>query len=56
MIYLEIALLIGCIVYAARLGGIGMAIAVFGFGMKLGDLPIDVMLIILAVLFCISVM
>ena len=64
MIYLEIALLIGCIVYAARLGGIGvgmaggigMAIAVFGFGMKPGDLPIDVMLIILAVLFCISVM
>ncbi len=64
MIYLEIALLIACIVYAARMGGIGvgmagglgMAVAVFGFGMKPGDLPIDVMLIILAVLFAISVM
>ena len=38
MIYLEIALLIACIVYAARMGGIGvgmagglgMAVAVFG--------------------------
>lgn len=64
MIYLEIALLIACIVYVARMGGIGvgmagglgMAVAVFGFGMKPGDLPIDVMLIILAVLFAISVM
>lgn len=64
MLYLEIALLIGCIVYAAKLGGIGvgmaggvgMAIAVFGLGLKPGDLPIDVMLIIMTVIFAISVM
>lgn len=64
MIYVEIALLIGCIVYAAKLGGIGvgmagglgMFIAVFILGMKPGDLPIDVMLIIMTVIFSISVM
>lgn len=64
MIYLEFAILIGCIVYAARLGGIGvgmaggvgMFIAVFILGMKPGDIPIDVMLIIMAVIFAISVM
>lgn len=64
MIYLEIALLVGCIVYAAKLGGIGvgmagglgMFIAVFFLGLKPGDLPIDVMLIIMTVIFAISVM
>lgn len=64
MIYLEIALLIGCIFYAAKLGGIGvgmaggigMFIAVFLLGLKPGDLPIDVMLIIMTVIFTISVM
>lgn len=64
MLYLEIVLLIGCIVYAAKLGGIGvgmaggigMFIAVFILGLKPGDLPIDVMLIIMTVIFAISVM
>lgn len=64
MIFLEIALLIGCIVYAAKLGGIGvgmagglgMAVAVFGLGLQPGAIPIDVILIIMSVIFAISVM
>lgn len=62
MIYVEMLLLIGCIVYAAKLGGIGvgmaggMAVAVFVLGMKPGDIPVDVILIIMAVIFAISVM
>ena len=64
MIYLEIALLIGCIVYAARLGGIGvgmagglgMFIAVFCLGLPPGSMPLDVILIIMSVLFACSVM
>lgn len=64
MIFLEVALLIGCIVYAAKLGGIGvgmagglgMAVAVFGLGLQPGAIPIDVILIIMSVIFAISVM
>ena len=64
MVWLEFALLFGCIVYAAKLGGIGvgmagglgMAIAVFGLGLKPSGLPIDVILIIMAVIFTCSVM
>lgn len=64
MIYLEAALLVACIAYGARLGGIGvgmagaigMVIAVGVFGMKPGFVPIDVMLIIMTVIFAISVM
>jgi anaerobic C4-dicarboxylate transporter DcuA len=58
MIFLEIILLFGCIIYAAKLGGIGvgmagglgMAIAVFVLGLKPGAIPIDVILIILSVI------
>ena len=47
MIFLEIILLFGCIIYAAKLGGIGvgmagglgMAIAVFVLGLKPGAIP-----------------
>lgn len=64
MIFLEIILLFGCIIYAAKLGGIGvgmagglgMAIAVFVLGLKPGAIPIDVILIILSVIFAISCM
>ena len=64
MIFIEIALLIGCIVYAAKLGGIGvgmagglgMAVAVFGLGLQPGAIPIDVILIIMSIIFAISVM
>ena len=64
MIFLEVVLLFGCIIYAARLGGVGvgmagglgMAIAVFVLGLKPGDIPIDVILIILSVIFAISCM
>ncbi len=64
MIFLEVILLFGCIIYAAKLGGIGvgmagglgMAIAVFVLGLKPGSLPIDVMLIILTVIFAIGCM
>lgn len=64
MIFLEIILLFGCIIFAAKLGGIGvgmagglgMAIAVFVLGLKPGAIPIDVILIILSVIFSISCM
>ena len=64
MVWLEFALLFGCIIYAAKLGGIGvgmagglgMAIAVFGLGLKPSGLPVDVILIIMAVIFTCSVM
>ena len=64
MIFLEIILLFGCIIYAAKLGGIGvgmagglgMAIAVFVLGLKPCAIPIDVILIILSVIFAISCM
>lgn len=64
MIFLEIILLFGCIIYAAKLGGIGvgmagglgMAIAVFVLGLKPGAIPIDVILIILSVIFAINCM
>ncbi len=64
MFFLEIILLFGCIIYAAKLGGVGvgmaggvgMFIAVFCMGMKPGDIPVDVILIILAVIFAISCM
>ena len=64
MIFLEIILLFGCIIYAAKLGGIGvgmagglgMAIAVFVLGLKPGAIPIDVILIILSVIFAIIFM
>lgn len=64
MLILEIAILLGTIVLAARLGGIGvglagglgMAIVVFIFGLPPGDIPIAVMLIILSVILALSVM
>ena len=64
MLFIEILLLFGCIIYAAKLGGIGvgmagglgMAIAVFVLGLKPGDIPVDVILIILSVIFAISCM
>ena len=64
MIYLEALLLVGCIAYGAKLGGIGvgmagavgMVICVGVFGMKPGFVPIDVMLIIMTVILAISVM
>lgn len=64
MVWLHFALLFACIIYAAKLGGIGvgmagglgMAIAVFGFGLPPGSMPIDVILIIMTVLFACSVM
>ena len=64
MVWVHFALLFACIIYAAKLGGIGvgmagglgMAIAVFGFGMKPGFIPIDVILIIMTVIFACSVM
>ena len=64
MVWVHFALLFACIIYAAKLGGIGvgmaggpgMAIAVFGFGMKPGFIPVDVILIIMTVIFACSVM
>lgn len=64
MLLLEIFILIGAIVLAARLGGIGvglagglgLAIVVFILGLPPGDIPIAVMLIILSVILALSVM
>ena len=64
MVWIHFALLFGCIIYAAKLGGIGvgmagglgMAIAVFILGLPPGSMPIDVILIIMTVLFACSVM
>lgn len=64
MLILEIVILIGTIILAARLGGIGvglagglgLAIVVFLLGLPPGDIPIAVMLIILSVILALSVM
>jgi len=55
--FIQLALILICLFYAARkggvalglLGGIGMIVLVFGFQLKPGVPPVDVMLIILAV-------
>jgi anaerobic c4-dicarboxylate membrane transporter family protein len=54
---IQLAIVLACLFYGARkggvalglLGGIGVVIFVFGFGLKPGTPPVDVMLIILAV-------
>ena len=64
MVWVHFLLLFACIIYAAKLGGIGvgmaggigMAIAVFLLGLPPGPIPIDVILIIMAVIFTCSVM
>ena len=64
MVWVHFILLLGCIVYAAKLGGIGvgmagglgMFIAVFCLGLPPGSMPLDVILIIMSVLFACSVM
>ncbi|MDO5104922.1 anaerobic C4-dicarboxylate transporter family protein [Capnocytophaga sp.] len=58
MIYVELLIVLMAIFIGARVGGIGLgvfgmlglAILVFGFGLKPGNAPIDVMLIIVAVI------
>lgn len=53
----QLAIVLACLFYGARkggvalglLGGIGLVVFVFGFGMKPGKPPVDVMLTILAV-------
>ncbi|MDR0239562.1 MAG: anaerobic C4-dicarboxylate transporter [Deltaproteobacteria bacterium] len=55
--FIQLAVILVCLFYGARkggvalglLGGVGMIILVFGFQMKPGRPPVDVMLIILAV-------
>lgn len=64
MLIIHIALLLGAIMLAARWGGIGvglaggvgLGIAVFILGIPAGSIPVDVMLIILAVILALSVM
>lgn len=64
MLALEIILLFGCIVFAAKLGGIGVGLAgglglvisVFLMGLAPGEIPITIMLIIMAVILALSVM
>ena len=58
MIYIELLIVLLAIFVGARVGGIGLGIfgmmglgvLVFGFGLKPGNPPIDVMLIIVAVI------
>ena len=55
MVLVHFLLLLGCIVYAAKLGGIGvgmagglgMFIAVFCLGLPPGSMPLDMILIIM---------
>lgn len=55
--FIQLAVILACLFYGARkggvalglLGGIGLVILVFGFGLKPGKPPVDVMLTILAV-------
>lgn len=64
MLIIHIALLLGAIMLAARwggigvglAGGIGLGIAVFILRIPAGSIPVDVMLIILAVILALSVM
>lgn len=58
LIYAELFIVLAAIFIGARVGGIGLgvfgmlglAVLVFGFGLKPGNAPIDVMLIIIAVI------
>jgi anaerobic C4-dicarboxylate transporter DcuA len=58
MLWIEFAIVLACIFLGARVGGVGlgtmaafgMAALVFGFGVKPGPLPIDVIFIIVAVI------
>lgn len=58
VIYIQLFVVLLAIFIGARVGGIGLgifgmmglAILVFGFGLKPGDAPIDVMLMIVAVI------
>ena len=64
MLGLEIAVVLGCIFLGARLGGIGIGFAgglgvlilTLGFGMTPGSIPIDVILIIMAVIAAVAAM
>lgn len=64
MVWVHFIFLFAIIIYAAKLGGIGvgmaggigMAVAIFAFGMPPGPMPLDVILIIMSVLFACSVM
>lgn len=63
MLYLEVAILLGSIALAAKLGGIGvgitggfgLTIVVFALGLTPGEIPITVMLIIMAIILALSV-
>ena len=58
LLIIELLIVLGCIFLGARTGGIGLGIfgmlgtfiLVYGFGLEPGKTPVDVMLIILAVI------
>ena len=58
MIWIELLILLGCIIIGARIGGlglgvmggVGLAVFAFVFGLQPTTAPIDVMLMILAVI------
>ena len=50
LIYVQFLVVLFAIFIGARVGGIGLGILVFGFGLKIGKPPVDVMLMIVAVI------
>lgn len=64
MMWLQLLVVLGCLIMGTRYGGLGLGlisgfgliILVFGFHLKPGDPPIDVMMTILAVIGCASVL
>jgi anaerobic C4-dicarboxylate transporter len=64
MFWLELTVVLGCIILGTRLsgigiglaGGLGLMILVFGFKLQPSSPPIDVMLIIMAIITMVSAM
>ncbi|WP_257794110.1 anaerobic C4-dicarboxylate transporter family protein [Vibrio salinus] len=57
MLFVQVLLLLGCIILAAKLGGVGvglagglgMVVAVYILGLAPGNIPVSVILIIMSV-------
>lgn len=64
MVWIQLLVVLGCLILGTRYGGLGLGliggfglmILVFVFGLRPGDPPIDVMMTILAVIGCASVL
>lgn len=64
MFWIQLVIIVACIAVGGRFsgiglgaaGGFGLGILTFGFGMALGDPPVSVILIIMAVITCVSIL